>query len=231
MRLLQWIYGSCCWSIEGKVGYQTFSHSEGLTSDEVEKLAGLFGRYDLPSDVSLQPDVEEISSKCPVLFYSVTLPTGRKAICRTTYLGQTWYDGRGGNFIAHALVLEKGEWSSNVFDYIDSPLFWRDFPEKIKEKSLQMKEKNVADWKKPDFLPTVPLEKLKGNFSAEAFHSYMAKATGKEQLNSLLEMVLCRETDALPLTFKTVPMEAATTTAALAYLLPVRLPALSKNSP
>ena len=223
MRLLQWIYASCCWSIEGNVGFQTFSHSEGLTPDEVKELAKLFGRYELPADVSLQPDEEEITAKCPALFYSVTLTTGRKAICRANYLGQTWYSGRGGNFIAHALILEKGEWSANIFDYIDSPLFWRDFPQNIKDKSLQMKEKDTTDWKKPDFLPVLSLNDLNGKFTSEAFRTYMTKPEGKEQLSLLLGRALYQKAEAGPQPFKTLPMEAAKTTAALAYLLPVGL--------
>ena len=106
MKLLQWIYTSCCWNIEGNFGYKTFSHSEGLEPGEVRELVDFFGRYERPADVSMQPDDEEIKTRCPVLFYSVTLSTGRKAICRVNYLGHNWYDGRWGNFIAHALILQ-----------------------------------------------------------------------------------------------------------------------------
>jgi len=234
MRLLQWVYTSCYWNIDGSPGYHTFSHSENLTPDEVKELAHLFGRYDLPNDVSRQPDSETIAAQCPVLFYSVTLTTGRKVICRTSYLGRNFYDGRWGNFIAHALILDQGEWSDNVFDFIDSSLFWRDLPEDIKEKSLRIKRsredienpesrENPESKEKPDFLPSRSLDELSGNFSSEAFHSYMTNPDKKNQLSLLLGRVLYRNAEDSPLPFGTSPMEAAAATAALAYLLPLRL--------
>jgi len=216
MKLLQWIYTN----VGGEAGFSTFFHSEELNADEIKELVKLFGRYELPLGVSLQPDAEEIAEKCPQLFYSVTLTTGRKAICQAKFLGNCWHDGRGGNFIAHALILDDGEWNVNVFDFIDSKLFLPDLPDDIKEVLKSAKSRND---KKSNMSEAIPLEDLKGNFLGKAFRVCMDQADRKEIMEVLLGRVLYREAETDCLIFSTAPMDAAATTAALAYLLPVSL--------
>jgi hypothetical protein len=97
MRVLQTIYTSCIKGQSGASGFQFYSHSEGLTSEELLELEKL-GNYIAPIG----------AQSSPVVFSYFHLKSGKRGVLQSLALEKD-YSGRPGNFFAHAFILESGE--------------------------------------------------------------------------------------------------------------------------
>ena len=121
MKLLQFIYTSCRYGQSPGPGFQVHSTSEGLTFEEQKELEHL-SIYIPPQDLPPEPTCKEISALFPVAFSFFRLRSGRFGVSRSSYLGRD-YSGRFGNYLAHALVMEKGMFPIQPGAFIGSPLF------------------------------------------------------------------------------------------------------------
>ena len=137
--IYQWVYSYSCWNRQKRPtdvrsrGFGTFSWTEGLSIDEIDELERRCSGYNFPSDYNIpaRPTQEEIDEYLPVAFYSFTLASGKRAIVRTRYVGEGFYDKRWGAIISHGLILDEGDWPTYAMEYFDSPVFWnraREFP-------------------------------------------------------------------------------------------------------
>lgn len=106
MRVLQTIYTSCIKGQSGSSGFQFYSHSGGLSGDELLEIEKL-GNYIAPMGLPSCPSKEEIAELFPVSFSYFRLKSGRFGALQSVALAQD-YSGRPGNFIAHAFVMESG---------------------------------------------------------------------------------------------------------------------------
>ncbi len=144
MKIFQWVYTTSCWNIRGTRGWDTFSYTEGLSKEEVDELEM---RCQVPDGLP-----EEFFP----LHFVLTLESGKQAVCRTSYLGNSFYDGRRGATLTHALIIdENSSWPGSPAAFFDSELFWRDLPEELKEQALAHKETRDTS-SLPDYLPEIP---------------------------------------------------------------------------
>ncbi|MBE6385493.1 MAG: hypothetical protein E7048_07500 [Lentisphaerae bacterium] len=165
--IYQWVYTYSCWSRKKREtdpparGFCTFSWTEGLDIAEIDELERRCSSYKLPLDCNFpaRPTREEIDELFPVGFFSFTLASGKRALVRTCYVGECFYDKRWGAIMSHGLILEKGqEWPLYPMEYFDSPVFWRELPAAIREEALACKEQK--DPPPPPYLPALELEDL-----------------------------------------------------------------------
>ena len=181
--IYQWVYSYSCWNRQKKPdevrsrGFGTFSWTEGLSLDEIEELERRCGGYEFPNgdNIPSRPTLAEVERLFPVAFYSFTLSSGRKAIVRTRYVGEGFYDHRWGAIIAHGLVLDSGDWSHYAIEYVDSPVFWRELPKDIRDEALCHKDDPQAP--QPKYLPALDENDLKvtGNYSCEKVAAHFPK--------------------------------------------------------
>lgn len=120
-RVLQWKYTSSRYNIEKSAGFFTFSMSERLTKGEKGELVEKVAHYNAPESLPTRPTKEDLA-KFPVAFSYFRLSNGKSVLCRTCYIGLDYATSRYGNFFAHALILEKGNWT-NPLRYFRSPAF------------------------------------------------------------------------------------------------------------
>ena len=181
--IYQWVYSYSCWNRQKKPdevrsrGFGTFSWTEGLSLDEIEELERRCGGYEFPngSDIPSRPTLGEVERLFPVAFYSFTLASGRKAIVRTRYVGEGFYDHRWGAIIAHGLVLDSGDWPHYAIEYVDSPVFWRELPKNVRDEALRHKDDPQSP--QPAYLPALDEKDLKvtGNYSCEKVAAHFPK--------------------------------------------------------
>ena len=181
--IYQWVYSYSCWNRQKKPdevrsrGFGTFSWTEGLSLDEIEELERRCGGYEFPNgdNIPSRPTLDEVERLFPVAFYSFTLSSGRKAIVRTRYVGEGFYDHRWGAIIAHGLVLGSGDWPHYAIEYIDSPVFWRELPKSVRDEALCHKDDPQSP--QPAYLPALDEKDLKitGNYSCERVAAHFPK--------------------------------------------------------
>jgi hypothetical protein len=106
MKLLQTYYTSCRVGQSGASGFQFYSFSEGLTSEELFEIEKI-GNYIAPLNLPSNPSNEDIDSLFPVSFNYFKLKSGRVGVLQSVALIQD-YSGRPGNFLSHAYILESG---------------------------------------------------------------------------------------------------------------------------
>ena len=166
----QWIYSYSCWNRKKRPdespsrGFGTFSWTDGLSLQDIEELERRCSGYELPAWASSRPSPEE-REKLPMVFYSFRLASGKRALVRTQYIGEGFYDKRWGAVISHAMVLEEGDWSGYPIEWIDSPDFWKELPENIRNTAVSY----LDNPNRPDPAPLPPLSeslfRKSGNFS------------------------------------------------------------------
>ena len=166
--IYQWIYSYSCWYRQKRIsdarprGFATFSWSNGLNIEEIDELERRCSGYRYPMDDNIppSPSKEEIDKFLPIAFYSFTLASGRRAIVRTRYIGDGFYDKRSGAIISHGLILDKGEdWPSYPMAYFNSTIFWNELPLVVREKALEYKDRE--DSPQPEYLPVLETEDFK----------------------------------------------------------------------
>ena len=187
--IYQWVYSYSCWNRQKKPdevrsrGFGTFSWTEGLSLDEIEELERRCGGYEFPNGANIpsRPTLDEVERLFPVAFYSFTLSSGRKAIVRTRYVGEGFYDHRWGAIIAHGLVLDSGDWLHYVIEYVDSPVFWRELPKNVRDEAMRHKDNPQSP--QPAYLPALDEKDLKvtGNYSCEKVAAHFPKNSASGQ--------------------------------------------------
>ena len=107
MRALQYIYTSWKNGESTQKGFMVYSKSDGISDAECTAIRDAM-QYKAPRNLPFAPSQEEIEDLFPYSFAYFTLPGGRCAVAQSTYLGRD-YSGRYGNYIIHALVIEKSD--------------------------------------------------------------------------------------------------------------------------
>lgn len=93
MEILQAYYTSCKYGQSGS-GFQFYSYSEGLSSDELDEIAS-FVDYVAPTNLPTNPSPEEIERDFPVAFSYFRLASGRVGVVQSVALNHD-YTGRPG---------------------------------------------------------------------------------------------------------------------------------------
>ncbi len=212
----QWIYTTSCWNITGSMGWSTFSYTAGLEPYEVAELEEKVSIYEVPQS-------HVMGGKMP-LFYSLTLDSGRKAICQISDLGESFYDGRSGASIAHALIIEPHEhWPLSPIAYFGAELFWRDLPEELKQQALNASSRRDEQPDPPDYLPELALEDLHPGptHHINAIGEMLRDEKFSSELSTLYKhMAMAIREDALPLRIRGAAEQLSYYIAALNYLMP-----------
>ena len=113
MKALQLHYTSCRRGQSGNAGFQTRSLTPGIRADEQREIERR-GVYRPPRNASQDPSDEEITRDFPRAFRYYTLESGRRALSRSCYTGRD-YSGRWGNFFAHTLVADDGDFPAALW--------------------------------------------------------------------------------------------------------------------
>lgn len=189
--IYQWIYTYSCWNRKKRPedatsqGFATFSWTEGLPVEDIEELERRCAGYSIPLDPNIpsRPSQDEIDRLLPIAFYSFTLASGKKAIVRTKYIGEGFYDKRWGAIISHGFILENGDWPRYVMEYFDSPSFWNELPYSIREQAIQYK--NDPNASQPPYLPSLDINDIvvTGKFCPETVAARISES--KSYLNML----------------------------------------------
>lgn len=173
MRALQLHYTSCRRGQSGNAGFQTRSLTPGIRTDEQREIERR-GVYRPPRDAHQNPSVEDIARDFPVALRYYTLESGRKALSRCCYIGRD-YSGRWGNFFAHTLVVETGDfpadlWPIDFFEWVG----WR--------QGLPSEED--TDDAAPSPLPAVELADIQPgeSFGLEELSEFLREEPGRQDL-------------------------------------------------
>ncbi len=210
MNILQWVYTTSCWNIRHSRGWETFSYSQGLTDEEVSELE---------NKCQLQGNLPE--EYFPV-YYTLTLSTGKKVICQHAFLGNSFYDGRRGATLSHALIIDSDcDWPHSPMSYMGSDVFWKDLPENIKKQALYYMD-NEAEEIPPEHLPVLSEDALvtSEKYSPCSIQEKLNDSDFKLNVSLLIEEFYNLDKERRPLLFDSKPEEAGLYLAALSYLMP-----------
>jgi len=211
-ELLQWKFTACQHNIEGSNGFNTFSMSTGLTSDDKADLCRKAGTYTPPDGLPFTPTQEEIDKLFPVVFSSFPLRSGKHAVVRTVYVGQDYGGMRWGNFFSHALILPVDSWSFYPIQLFASSLF---------ENGLTEAERATPN---PDWLkPVIVEEENLQDFSAKLPKFFSDDSVRPKILASLLSAIRDGRQSGKPLILKDFPENIPFWIAAIQYAYPLRL--------
>lgn len=206
----QWVYTTSCWNIRGRSGWNTFSYTQGLSDEDIEEL-------EQKAYVDNTLDAEYF----PV--YSViSLESGRQAVCRTVALGNSFYDGRRGALLTHAIIKEANEsWPLPPVAYFGANVFWDKLPDDIIQRALEIRD-NAKRFEPPPYLPEVPVSALTPSprYTPEGITALLKKEPFAGNLSCMLDELEEMEEEQYPLTYTCSPAEYADYLAALCYLRP-----------
>lgn len=209
--LLQWSYTSCLRGQGAGAGFQTYACSEALQPEEKQELERL-AAYVPPTDLPSRPTPEEIATLFPVMFRFFRLRSGRYGVLRSVYTGQD-YSHRFGNFFAHALVLETGEFPFHPVLFWNTGLF-----------QAGLSEAEAGRQDPPPPLAPLPLPSLAANPAlAEARDFLRADPHREELFQQMLRAVLASARQNRRLLLATPQSETIHWTQLLQLALPVRL--------
>ena len=180
MKVLQSIYTSCKVGQSGYSGFQFYSFSEGLTEPELLEI-GKIGNYIAPFHLPANPTKEEIDNLLPISFSYFRLSSGRVGVVQSIALISD-YSGRPGNFLAHAFVLDEGEFPFLPIRLYKSQSFKND---------LSADEWAVTAVPKP--LPVLNINELRLNpdISLENIGAFLEANDTLGYLPKLIDAVIC----------------------------------------
>ncbi|OZM56435.1 hypothetical protein CIB95_11715 [Lottiidibacillus patelloidae] len=127
MAIDQLIYTSCRNGVSGRAGFQVFSMSKGITEEERKEIE-THCFYIPPSNLTSQPNKEEIEELFPKVFSYYKLSNGKWAIMYTKFLGKD-YSGRFGNYYCHVYVFNDEKYIANPVGVYGSNSFIQSFDE------------------------------------------------------------------------------------------------------
>lgn len=230
--IYQWVYSYSCWNRQKRPtdvrsrGFGTFSWTEGLSIDEIDELERRCSGYNFPSDYNIpaRPTQEEIDEYLPVAFYSFTLASGKRAIVRTRYVGEGFYDKRWGAIISHGLILDEGDWPTYAMEYFDSPVFWNELPSATRDEAVQYKDR--PDAPQPPYLPALEINELQmsGKYSPEHVAQRLEESPDFSRLlASLIQGFMTTNTESEPLCISAPTKEIPWLFAGLMMAFPVEI--------
>jgi len=212
-ELLQWKFTACQYNIEDSNGFNTFSMSKGLTTDDKADLCRKAGSYTPPDGLPFTPTSEEIAELFPVAFSSFPLRSGKHAVVRTVYVGQSYAETRWGNFFSHALILPSDRQSFYPIQLFNSPLF----KSGLTEEELQIKTI-------PPLLPSIEVEEdYLHDFSSELPQFLGDDTSRPKTLMLLINAIRNGRQSGKPLILKDLPDNIPLWLAAIQYAFPLRL--------
>jgi len=225
MKVYQWVYAYSCWNRDRNPGFNTFSYSEGLTKDEITELERRCS-YTCPPGEPYEPTAEQIETLFPPAFFSFTLASGKKVLAQSRYLGKGFFDGRWGSLIAHALILDSGDWPTHAMEYFNSEMFWKDLPEDVKQQALRIRD-GAEEFVPPAPMPLLPEEQLRRNpaFSPENIMQYIVTNNLKGALSQMIQKLEAIPDAQRPLILATDNKRLPQLFAAYTMLYPIELAA------
>lgn len=206
----QWIYTTSCWNIRGQSGWNTFSHSRGLTEEDVQELE---------EKCQVPPN---IGSEYFPIFEHLVLSSGKKAICQTSLQGNSFYDGRPGATLTHAFIIgPEEEWPLPAVEYFGSPSFLKDLPEETKQRALYYRD-HPSESVPPPHLAAPELSVLRPGHicTPENIRAALQKPEFRQGVSEVLAAIIQTEADMLPVRFTCSPGGSIDILAAMCYLLP-----------
>ncbi len=206
----QWVYTTSCWNIRGRSGWNTFSYSKGLSEADVEELEQK-AYVDNTLDESFFP-----------IYSIINLESGRQAVCQTVTLGKSFYDGRRGALLTHAIVKERDEaWPLLPVAYFGADVFWKKLPDKLIRKALEFRD-NAKRFEPPPYLPEVSVSELHPSplYTQHSIEASLKNDTFAGNLSCLLDALGELDSEQYPLTYTCAPTEYTAYLAALCYLRP-----------
>ena len=212
-ELLQWKFTACQYNIEGSNGFNTFSMSKALTSDDKADLCHRAGAYTPPEGSPFAPAPEEMANRklFPMVFSSFPLRSGKRAVVRTVYVGQDYAGLRWGNFFSHALVFPSDSIPFYPIQLFDSPLF---------ADGLTEQERTTPN---PGWLPTLVVEETTlRDFSSE-LSDFFRDPERLDALLPLLRAIRERGRSGKPLIVRDSQENVPFWIAAVQYAFPLRL--------
>ena len=115
MKALQYIYTSWKNGNSTEKGYMIYSRSLGISDEDCTAIKDAM-QYMVPKKMKLMtPTAQEIEKLFPYSFAYFSLPSGRKCIAQSTYLGKD-YSGRYGNYIIYAMIFDVIDISFRPFE-------------------------------------------------------------------------------------------------------------------
>lgn len=115
MKALQYIYTSWKNGNSTEKGYMIYSRSLGISDEDCTAIKDAM-QYMVPKRMKLMtPTDQEIEKLFPYSFAYFSLPSGRKCIAQSTYLGKD-YSGRYGNYIIYAMIFDVLDISFRPFE-------------------------------------------------------------------------------------------------------------------
>ena len=119
MKALQLIYTSWKNGNSQEKGFMIYSKSEGISDSEYADIKDAM-KYVPPRDLTPTPSQDEIRDEFPYNFSYFQLHSGKVCVSLTTYLGRD-YSNRFGNYLIHALVLDRSSGRSTAGRSRNSP--------------------------------------------------------------------------------------------------------------
>ena len=187
MIAYQMIYTACGKDKNG--AFSVWSQSKEVTKQESEAVYK-FMMYRTPASAPFEPTEEELATLYPKKYGYFELPSGRKCIARSVYLGKVYsdLDMRMGNYIIHAYIFDDlGEF--NQFGIFDRENLFKD-------------KLTYAEWHDapaPEYLPAVDME-MPPLFNAEDAIAWI-RETGEEKAAGFLQAVMDAANSDEPVTF------------------------------
>ncbi|MBQ8295335.1 MAG: hypothetical protein IJX87_02745 [Clostridia bacterium] len=204
MLAYQMIYTACGKDRNG--AFSLWAKSQNVTSEEWRAIESVM-LYRKDNDVPDLPSQQELNTLCPKKYGYFVLPSGRKCVAQSMYIGKVYSDDdqRLGNFIIHAYI----------FDDMGS---FR--PSSIFDSSLFKTYLTESEWRAdaPDDLPAVDLPEGLGNVSESEIKNFLNN--NESAVAALLQATANSVSDGKLITFNASEREQAIVYTLINMLLP-----------
>lgn len=186
MQTGQFVFTASPWG-RSPAGWMVFASSPGLDASVVSSLVDLYG-YCEPADGShpAQFVVVDIDGSDTVL------------LCRTTFLGERWYDPRPGDWLAHGFILPGEAYRAaaaavSPMAWFRSPSFISEYLDEWKEKATAVLSGRIPYEDPPDLPPFVSMDGIDRD-PAYSFESllYSMPESSLPKLLPIVRAVLAR---------------------------------------
>lgn len=208
MEALQYIYTSWRNGDSAEKGYMIYSRSSGVTEEECAAIKDAM-QYLPPKELNLTPSEEEIADTFPYSFAYFVLPTGRRCVAQSTYLGKD-YSGRFGNYIIYAMIFKP-----DGMRCYPAELFGEDYI-----KTFMTQEELAAPSPVPP-LPVLHIESYGSIVNDDQISEFLFDK--EEEFAMLIEMVLKSRSRKVPFYINDSRENLVLWAAALQRMLPRRL--------
>lgn len=175
MKALQYIYTSWKNGNSTDKGYMIYSRSLGISDKDCTAIKDAM-QYMAPKKMNLTPTLQEIQQVFPYSFAYFSLPSGKKCIAESTYLGKD-YSGRYGNYIIYALIVNPLDIPCRPFEF---------FGEKYIKTEMTTEELNASSPVPP--LPELDIESYGTIINDERLNEFLFER--EDEFAKLISFVL-----------------------------------------